>query len=157
RALQELRCRFLDRFGDLDKIPLVRFLYLDTDADAVKSATRGAPEVALRNSEVYHLPLHSIAHYRRRQLEQLSEWLPREKLFALPRSLKTQGSRALGRLAFADKYLQLMARLRREIQTACHPDSVFQTVSQTGLALRDNVPRLYVIACASGGGSGYLV
>jgi hypothetical protein len=157
RALQELRCRFLDRFGDLDKVPLIRFLYLDSDGDAVKAATRGAVEVALRPSEVQHLPLQPISHYRRRQLDQLNEWLPREKLFALPRSLKTQGSRALGRLAFTDNYLRLIARLRREIQSACHPDSIYQTVSQTGLALRDNVPRIYVIACASGGGSGFLV
>jgi hypothetical protein len=157
RALQELRCRFLDRFGDLDKVPLVRFLYLDADGDAIKAATRGAPEVALKVGEVQHLPLQPISHYRRRHLEQLSEWLPREKLFALPRSLKTQGSRALGRLAFADNYLRLIARLRRELQTACHPDSIYQTVSQTGLALRDSVPRIYVIACASGGGSGFLV
>ncbi|HTU90858.1 MAG TPA: tubulin-like doman-containing protein [Gemmataceae bacterium] len=157
RALQELRCRFLDRFGDLDKVPLIRFLYLDADGDAVKAATRGSPEVALRPGEVQHLPLQPISHYRRRQLDQLSEWLPREKLFTMPRALKTQGSRALGRLAFADNYLRLIARLRREIQTACHPDSIYQTVSQTGLALRDNVPRVYVIACASGGGSGFLV
>jgi hypothetical protein len=157
RALQELRCRFLDRFGDLGKIPLVRFLYIDTDGDAIKAASRGAPEVALHNNEVYHLPLQPISHYRRRQLDHLSEWLPREKLFTLPRSLKTQGSRSLGRLAFADNYLRLVARLRREIQTACHPDSIYQTVSQTGLALRDNLPRIYVIACASGGGSGFLV
>jgi hypothetical protein len=157
RALQELRCRFLDRFGDLDKVPLLRFLYLDSDNDAIKAATRGAPEIALRPGEVQHLPLQSIAHYRRRQLDQLNDWLPREKLFAMPRSLKTQGSRALGRLAFTDNYLRLVARLRREIQTACHPDSIYQTVSQTGLALRDNVPRIYVIACASGGGSGFVV
>jgi hypothetical protein len=157
RALQELRCRFLDRFGDLDKVPMVRFLYLDLDGDAVKAATRGSPEIALRPSEVQHLPLQPIAHYRRRQLDQLNDWLPREKLFAMPRSLKTQGSRALGRLAFTDNYLRLVARLRREIQTACHPDSIYQTVSQTGLALRDNVPRIYVIACANGGGSGFVV
>src|SRR6185437_7689071 len=157
RALQEIRCRFLDRFGDLDKVPLIRFLYLDSDGDAVKAATRGAPEVALRPTEVHHLPLQQISHYRRRHLDHLSEWLPREKLFAMPRSLKTQGSRALGRLAFTDNYLRLIARLRREIQTECHPDSIYQTVSQTGLALRDNVPRIYVIACASGGGSGFLV
>ncbi|HTU17849.1 MAG TPA: tubulin-like doman-containing protein [Gemmataceae bacterium] len=157
RALQELRCRFLDRFGDLDKVPLVRFLYLDSDGDAVKAATRGAPEVALSSNEVQHLPLQPVSHYRRRQLDQLSEWLPREKLFSLPRSLKTQGSRALGRLAFTDNYLRLIARIRREIQTACHPDSIYQTVSQTGLALRDNVPRIYVIACASGGGSGFVI
>ncbi len=156
RALQELRCRFLDRFGDLEKAPLLRFLYLDSDAEAVKAATRGAPEVALRGTEVHHLPLQPISHYRRRQLDQLNDWLPREKLFAMPRSLKTQGSRALGRLAFTDNYLRLIARLRREIQTACHPDSIYQTVSQTGLALRDNVPRIYVIAGASGGGSGFV-
>src|SRR5262249_24375515 len=30
RALLELRCRFLDRFGDLDKVPLLRFVYIDT-------------------------------------------------------------------------------------------------------------------------------
>jgi serine/threonine protein kinase len=157
RALQELRCRFLDRFGAFDKVSMVRFLYLDSDSDAIKGATRGTPEIALRSGEVQHLPLHPIAHYRRRQLDQLSEWLPREKLFAMPRSLKTHGSRALGRLAFADNYLRLTARLRREIQTASHPDSIYQTVSQTGLALRDNVPRIYIIACASGGGSGFVV
>jgi hypothetical protein len=49
-----------------------------------------------------------------------------------------------------------MARLRREIQQACHPDAIYQTVSQTGLALRDSVPRVYVIASASGGCSGFL-
>src|SRR5262249_33975454 len=68
RALQELRCRYLDRFGDLEKVPLVRFLYLDSDGEAVKAATRGAPEVALRSSEIHHLPLQPISHYRRRQL-----------------------------------------------------------------------------------------
>jgi hypothetical protein len=156
RALLELRCRFLDRFGDLDKVPLVRFLYVDTDADAIKASQRGAPELAFRPTEVYHLPLQPVSHYRRRQLDQLNEWLPREKLYSVPRSLKTQGARALGRLAFTDNYLRLMARLRREVQAACHPDAIYQTVSQTGLALRDSVPRVYVMGCATGGASGYL-
>jgi hypothetical protein len=156
RALLELRCRFLDRFGDLDKVPLVRFLYVDTDSDAVKAAQRGSPEVAFKSGEVYHLPLQPVSHYRRRQLDQLNDWLPREKLYAMPRALKTQGSRALGRLAFTDNYLRLMARLRREVQQASHPDAVYTTVSQTGLALRDNVPRIYVLGGATGGASGYL-
>ncbi len=38
RALMELRCRLLDRFGDLDKVPLFRFLYIDTDADACQAS-----------------------------------------------------------------------------------------------------------------------
>jgi serine/threonine protein kinase len=156
RALVELRCRFLDRFGDLEKIPLVRFLYIDTDLDAIKAAHRGAPELAFDASETYHLPLQHISHYRRRQLDQLNEWLPREKLYSVPRSLKTQGSRALGRLAFTDNYMRLITRLKREVQQASHPDAIYATVSQTGLALRDNVPRVYVLAAAAGGASGYL-
>jgi serine/threonine protein kinase len=157
RALLELRCRFVDRFGDLSRMPLLRFLYVDSDSDAVRSALRGAPEVALQPSEVHHLPLRPIAHYRRRQLDQLSDWMPREKLYALPRSLKTQGSRALGRLAFSDNYLRFLTKLKREIQHASHPDALYQSVNQTGLALRDNIPRVYVIASAGGGGSGMLL
>ncbi len=156
RALTELRCRLLDRFGDLDRVPLIRFLYVDTDLDALKAAQRGAAEVAFRPHEVYHLPLQPVSHYRRRQIDQLADWLPREKLYGIPRSLKTQGTRALGRLAFTDSYLRLMARLKREIQQACHPDAIYQTVSATGLALRDNIPRVYVVGCATGGASGYL-
>src|SRR5437016_92409 len=90
-------------------------------------------------------------------MDHLEDWLPREKLYALPRSLQTQGSRALGRLAFVDNHLRLLARLRRELQQATHPDSLYRSVTETGLALRDNVPRIYVIAAAGGGGSGLLV
>jgi serine/threonine protein kinase len=174
RALLELRCRCLDRFGELDKVPLFRFLYVDCDPESVRAATRASEnvsptaveggmssaavgEVAFQPHEVYHLPLQPVGHYRRRQLDQLQDWLPREKLYALPRSLKTQGSRALGRLAFTDNYLRIVARLRKAIQDCSHPDAIYQSVSQTGLALRDNVPRVYIVAAASGGGSGYLV
>jgi hypothetical protein len=157
RALIELRCRFLDRFGDMNKIPLVRLLYVDADADAVRAASRGAPEIVLRASSVCHLPLQPVGNYRRRSLDSLGEWLPREKLYAMPRSLQTQGSRALGRLAFADNHLRLLSRLRREVQQATHPDTLYQSVSQTGLALRTNTPRIYVIAAAGGGSSGMLV
>ena len=156
RALLELRCRFLDRFGDLDRAPLFRFLYIDVDADAVRAATRGSPEVALKPSEVYHLPLQQVSHYRRRQLDHLNDWLPREKLYTMPRSLKTQGSRALGRLAFSDNYMRLVGRFRRDIQQAVHPDALYQSVTNTGLALRDNTPRVYVLAAAGGGASGCL-
>lgn len=156
KALLELRCRFVDRFGDLNKLPSLRFLYVDADPEAANSAVRGAPEVALSRGEFYHLPLQPVSNYRRRNLEVLSEWIPREKLYALPRSLQTQGSRALGRLSFADNQQRLLARLRREIQEITNPDNLYQSVSRTGLALRDNSPRVYVISAAGGGSSGML-
>ncbi len=157
RALMELRCRFLDRFGGLDKLPLVRFLYVDSDKDALALSQRGAPEITLQPSEVLALPLQPMAHYRRRQLDQVSEWLPREKLYSMPRSLQTQGSRALGRLAFTDNYLRLVTRLKRELASVTHPDALYQSVSNTGLALRDQTPRIVLLASASGGASGYLI
>ena len=122
----------------------------------MKSSTHGSPEVALKAGEVYHLPLQPVSHYRRRQLDHLNDWLPREKLYTMPRSLKPQGSRALGRLAFADNYLRIVGRFRREVQQATHPDALYQSVSNTGLALRDATPRVYVIAAAGGGVSGCL-
>ena len=152
----ELRCRLLDRFGDLGKVPLFRFLYIDADADAARASLRGSAGLAFQASEVYHLPLQPASHYRKRQLEDLTEWLPREKLYSLPRSLKPQGSRALARLAFTGSYQRLMARLKREAQQAAHPDTLYQAVTETGLALRDSVPRVFVLASAAGGSSGFL-
>ncbi len=156
KAILELRCRFLDRFGDLGKVPLLRFLCIDPDPEAVNTAIRGAAEVALTRHEFYHVPLQQVVNYRRRSLEELSEWLPREKLYAMPRSLQTQGSRALGRLAFSDNQLRLVARLKREIQEITNAGTIYQSVSQTGLALRDTTPRVYIIGAAGGGSSGML-
>src|SRR5208282_2703558 len=85
-----------------------------------------------------------------------TEWLPREKLYAMPRSLQTQGSRALGRLAFCDNQQRLLARLKREIAHVTNPDVLYASVSQTGLALRDNTPRIFLLASAGGGSSGML-
>src|SRR5262249_5792109 len=157
RALLELRGRFLDRFGDLSKVPVVRFLYIDPDPEAIRVAVRGAAEVAFTPQEVCQLPLQPVGNYRRRMLEQISEWLPRETLYALPRSLQTQGSRALRRLAFRGNQPRFMARLRRDVQQITHPDTLFQAVRDSELALRDNRPRVYAIAAAGGGTSGMLV
>ncbi len=156
KALMEMRCRFLDRFGDLGKLPLLRFLYLDADPDAKQVACSGSPQVALARNDFYPLPLQPVVNYRRRSLEQLAEWLPRDKLYSMPRSLQTQGSRALGRLAYADNQQRLLARLRREIQEIAHPDTLYKSVENTGLALINSTPRVYVLAAAGGGASGML-
>jgi serine/threonine protein kinase len=156
RAILDLRCRLLDRFGDLNQVPVYRYLYVDSDPEAVHEALNDAPEIALTNAQVFPLPLQPVANYRRRALEHLNDWLPREKLYSIPRSLQPQGSRALGRLAFHDNYLRFMTRIRREMQIASHPESLAQAVSQTGMMLRNNAPRVIVIASACGGSGGLL-
>src|SRR5262249_5032877 len=157
RATLDLRCRLLDRFGDLSQVPIFRFLYIDADPEALHRAQQGEPEVALSSSEVFPLPLQPVTNYRRRALEHLNDWLPREKLHAIPRALHPQGNRALGRLAFHDNYLRFMPRLRREVQVATHPEALAQSGGQTGLMRRDNQRRVVVLASAAGGSAGMLV
>ncbi len=155
-ALLELRCRLLDRFGDLGQLPAFRFLYLDSDPDALREATAGTSEVTLSPAEVFPLPLQPVAKYRRRMLDHLESWLPREKLYSIPRSLKPGNVRALGRLAFCDNYLHFQARLRRELAAATHTDTLVQTAAVTKLPASDNCPRVYVLASAVEGVSGGL-
>ena len=157
RALRELRHRLLDRLGDLNQVPIFRFLYLDSDPEAGDKAVAGAPDHALSPDQVFITPLQPVSTYRRRILDHISEWLPREKLFGMPRSMQTNGSRALGRLCFSDNYLRFNTRVKREVQVATHPESLATTMSSTGMSVRENTPRIYVFSGAIGGSSGALV
>jgi serine/threonine protein kinase len=157
RALQEIRRRITDRLGDASQLPALRFLYVDCDPDAAQKALSAPAEVALHSDEILLIPLQPVTQYRRRQLEQILEWLPREKLYSIPRNLQAGGVRAFGRLAFCDHYLRFVARLRREIQIACHPESLAQTSAQTGLNVRDTVPQILVFASLAGGSGGMLL
>lgn len=157
RSLQEIRCRLTDRVGDVSQVPTFRFLYVDCDPDAVTKAVSAPPDVALTSDEVFPVPLQPVTNYRRRQLDQILDWLPREKLYAIPRSLHAGGSRALGRLAFCDNYLRFVTRLRRELQIAAHPESMALSSDQTGLIPRDHIPQVYVFASAAGGSGGMLI
>lgn len=157
RALQEIRCRLTDRLGDIAQVPTFRFLYVDCDPEAAAKAISAPTDVALTPDEVFPVPLQPVTGYRRRQLEQILDWLPREKLYSIPRSLHAGGTRALGRLAFCDNYLRFVTRLRRELQVATHPESIAQSADQTGLTARDNAPQVYVFGGATGGAGGMLV
>ncbi|CAN5385657.1 hypothetical protein BH11PLA2_BH11PLA2_08120 [soil metagenome] len=157
RAVQQVRCRLLDRVGDLSQVPSFRYLYLDVDPDCVAKVESNSSEAALDAEHVIHMPLQAATAYRRKQIDQILEWLPREKLYAIPRSLSAEGSRALGRLAFCDHYLKVSTRLRSELQLATHPEAMKQSADQTGLAIRDKRPSVYIFASATGGSGGMLL
>ncbi|HMP60882.1 MAG TPA: tubulin-like doman-containing protein [Gemmatales bacterium] len=159
-ALQALRTRIIDRFGSLEKLPLWRFLYIDTDAKDLTAATAGPPEQALAPTEVLHLPLHQVGHYRRsrQNFEHLMTWMPMDKFYDLPRSPSVEGHRMFGRLAFLDGYLRLVSRLKKDLQAIANPEAHDLAVASTGLTVRTPVPRVHVFAAAAGGtGSGMLI
>ncbi|MCZ2343093.1 MAG: protein kinase, partial [Bacteroidales bacterium] len=136
RALQQIRCRLLDRVGDLSQVPCFRFLYVDADPETTAKAMTGPADAALQAEHTFHAPLQPVTAYRRRQLDQIQEWLPREKLYAIPRSLRVDGSRALGRLAFTDHYLRFTTRLRQELQICTHPEAMSQSADTSGLMVK---------------------
>ncbi len=154
RALQQVRCRLLDRVGQLSHVPCLRFIYIDPDPDAPDKALSAPPDIALHSEHIFLTPLQPVTNYRRRQLDQLMEWLPREKLHSIPRSLRVEGSRSLGRLSFCDHYLRFMTRLRNEIGTCTHPETLNQSAEQSGLTIRGKSPDVYLFVSASGGTSG---
>lgn len=153
RALQEVRSRLADRLGDPARVPVVRFLYVDADPDAAAKAAAARPDAALSPDEVLAVPLRPPAEYRRRP-GGAPDWLPREKLYAIPRSLRAGGNRALGRLAFVDHAPRFAARVGREVRAAAHPDSLARAAAQTGLPVAAGFPRVYVFAAGAGGSAG---
>src|SRR5262249_25959613 len=91
------------------------------------------------------------------EFDQLVDWMPQEKIYAVPRSLETNGSRAVGRMAFYYNHNRLSARLRSDLKLLADPKNLDQSI-ETGLGIRSDQPQVYVIASASGGtGSGMLV
>ncbi|HQR44359.1 MAG TPA: tubulin-like doman-containing protein, partial [Gemmatales bacterium] len=117
-ALQAVRYRIIDRFGGLDRIPCWKYIYIDSDPKSINDALTGPPEQAFQPQEMFHAPLNGVAVYRkhRQSLEIVSEWLPSERLYSIPRNLAVGGVRSLGRLALAENHLRIASKMKRDIQ-----------------------------------------
>src|SRR5207237_9443568 len=81
---------------------------------------------------------------------------PLMKLKGLRRDQQiTGGWRALGRVALALHFSTIASRLRAELEACTAPQALATAIQQTGLGLRSNRPRVYVVAHLGGGtGSG---
>jgi eukaryotic-like serine/threonine-protein kinase len=155
-SVQRLRERLQQRFGSLEAVPNIRTLYLDTDPEAARRATDGGPGTALSGAEVILARLHRPSHYLRSQRGRaiMEACFDPKMLYRIPRSLVTTGLRALGRLAFLDNYRLIVSRLRRELEAVASEDSLHQATVETGLGLRTNRLRVYVVSGLAGGTGG---
>ena len=159
RALLELRCRFLDRFGDLDKCRWSASCTSTPMPTPIKAAQRGvAGSRRFKDGEVYHLPLQPVVALpppaaRPAQRMAAARKALRHAALAQDAGLAGPGPAGLHRQLPAPDGPAASARSSRP----CHPDAIYQTVSQTGLALRDNcAARLRRSAAPRGGASGFL-
>jgi hypothetical protein len=111
RILQLLKHRVSTSVGPLEELPAIRFLLLDTDPGTLAEATRGDQLTALRINETIPMPLRDASYYRHKS-DALLEWLHRRWLYNIPRTLRTEGIRSLGRLALVDHFAAVDAALR---------------------------------------------
>jgi serine/threonine protein kinase len=155
-TLRRLRQRLHGRFGNLSRVPIHKLLLLDTDRDSFRVALTGRPGEVLNHDETLYLPLHRPEHYRS-QSRDLLRWLDRRWLYGIPRSLRTEGVRSLGRLALVDNACEVLDRLRETLAQMTSSEARMATKAGTGLGLRDETPRIFLVASIAGGTGGGMV
>lgn len=157
RVLCRIRRRLNDFFHDLDQVPTVQLLLLDTDIKSLAAATYSESGASLRERDTVALRLRKTKDYQS-DSKQLLEWMSRRWLYNIPRSLQTEGMRPLGRLAFVDHAKQILQRLRKAISTAAARESLQQAVQATGVDFQALPPRVIVVSSIAGGtGSGAVI
>ncbi|HEV2969480.1 MAG TPA: tubulin-like doman-containing protein, partial [Pirellulales bacterium] len=157
RILARLKQLLRERFGLEKQLSAFQMLYIDTDVDAVNEVSSASGAGKLSEAETLLLPIHSTWNYRNSPVSQISS-LSRRWLYNIPRSQKTEGLRALGRLAFLDHAERVKTQLRRAILAAADRDGLAATTEATGLSFGSCDPRVFVIASPGGGtGAGMLI
>jgi len=142
KALQRLRLRIADRLGGVGALRAFKMLFLDVDHDAMNEINHD--QQTWSELETVPTPLRSSAEYRE-QGHLHRRWLSRRWLFNVPRNLRTDGFRPLGRLALLSNVTRVLASLRSAIQ-------------QVTSACPGSPPRILLVASISGGtGSGMLL
>jgi serine/threonine protein kinase len=155
-ALQGLKSRLSERFGDASEIPAFQMLLLDTDRQALAKSMEKSQRGALELRETLALPLRKSEEYRQ-IADRFLSWMSRRWIYNVPRSLATEGMRPIGRLALADHTDVVRQRLQSMLTAACDPDGVTTSAEKTGLKFDGGSPRIYVVASVSGGAGGGVV
>jgi serine/threonine protein kinase len=157
RVLGTLKRRLEDQFGDLKEVPIFQTLLVDTDGRDLLNAARDQRGELLTSHETMALPLRRPQDYRD-DSKQLLKWLSRRWLYNIPRSLKTEGLRPLGRLALIDHAPELLDRLRQAMAIATDERGIDHFVEATGCDVARDQPRVIVVASINGGtGSGMVL
>ncbi len=141
----------------VDQLGHLRFSLIDTDPEVMRTATRGHATASLAASDVILAQLNRPGYYLKPRdgRPNLESWLNKRMLYRIPRSQVTTGVRALGRLAFIDNYRFIVRRLQMELEAALEPLALHDAVRKTGLGMRTNRLRVYIVTSLAGGtGSG---
>ncbi|MGL6074617.1 MAG: tubulin-like doman-containing protein [Fimbriiglobus sp.] len=152
-VLRSFRRAVREKFGSLDAVPIFRMLYLDTDPEALAAATTG-PE-ALDSKDVYIAKLNRPSHYMQQSALNVESWFPQGLLYQLPKNPSAaNGVRGFGRLAFCDHARSIIQRIRTEVESFVNEAALDEAAMKTGLGLRSNRAKAYVLGGLAGGSGG---
>jgi serine/threonine protein kinase len=155
-VIKSLRQKLREQIGLDDDYPAFSFLCLDTDErDLMASCTTsGGP---LKVSDTLPIPLRKPEEYRD-QGSLHHSWLSRRWIYNVPRSLRTEGIRPLGRLAFADHHEKIFQQLHERLEEITKPELLAQTAETLALDPVGSRARAFVIGSIAGGvGSGMIL
>lgn len=140
-VLDTLRTSMADSVGSIDSLPNIHLIGIDTD-----------PEVDATVQAKLNRAIHYLKPKEGRP--KIDSWFNTNMLYRIQRNLTTGGLRALGRLAFIDNFRAIIQRIRADLEHCLAPERISTASRNTGLKLRTNRPRLYVVTSLAGGTGG---
>ncbi len=152
RVVRSLRRRLEQRFAEPVETSGLKILALDTDRAALRALEGNESGGGLAPEEMLHLPLRKSADYRSSSDEILS-WLGRRWLYNIPRSLRTEGLRPLGRLAFVGQRQAIAGRIAAAV-TGATSDAARRTGTAKEHPPHTGSVRVFVITSIGGGTGG---
>ena len=155
-VLNRLRHLLIERFGNVALPPAIGFLLIDTDGMSISDALSRAQSGGLQETETLAVPIRPSWDYRKGNLRNLTS-ISRRWIYNIPRSLQTEGLRALGRLALLDHSEQVLDRLRSAVLAVSDSAAISATAEKTGLTFRSSDPRVFLVASIAGGAGGGMI
>jgi eukaryotic-like serine/threonine-protein kinase len=158
--LQRLEWQLDTTYKFRQQCDLIQYLYLETDPLALAQATTGRSwdRVApLRETDLFHARLQRPTHYLKSKSSNrllADDWFDQQLLNKLSRTPTTMGYRQIGRLAFADHFRLISQQITAKLETCTNPEVLAQGQQLTGLEMRTNRPRVYLVASLAGGTGG---
>lgn len=149
KVLRNIRRRLSQRHGAPENMPALKFLTIDTDTQDLWRACRRGIEDGLWPEEIFETPLRRPEEYRTDARMHLT-WLSRRWIYNIPKSLRTEGIRPLGRLALATHMEPLAIRLRQVLSELVVPEALTRTAATVGLKEMSQ-PRVIMVGSVSGG------
>lgn len=154
KILMDVRQRLIQKYGSLEKIPIVSFLLIDTDQAIFSKNPNYSDAANLDNADKIHTSVHGVESLRKnlREYPHLRDWLD-------PRTLSGdihQGAgavRARGRLAYFWNYDTIAKRIEEEYSEVTK-DAAKAAAIKNGLQVSEGVT-VYIVGSLLGGtGSG---